>query len=174
MAWDTTMRSEAGNRTDADLAQIVYSRFESGDTKLGIKFSLGGLYVREYIRLISKEALKNIRKINSTFTVPDEGVPYGTLSLRKMGITYEHVIPVESLYKHLAQLYRDGKLTERYIAKLIPMLNIAVISTKENKMLREAGYNETMPKDWSWSRRDPLMRYRAAGLDDSIWESLEI
>ena len=173
MAWDTTMRGDKERKSDKQLAHIVYTRFESGDTKDGIKFSLGGLYVREHVGLISKEALKNIYRIDPGVEITDKGVAYGVLPVGKMRVTYEHIIPVEALYQHLAQLYRDDKLSERYIVKLIPMLMIAVITTEENKMLRNAGYNETMPTEWSWSMRDPLMRYRAAGLDDSIWVSLK-
>ena len=51
MAWDSTMKREG--KSDNQMAHIVYSRFENGDTKAGVMYSLGGLYVRHYVTLVS-------------------------------------------------------------------------------------------------------------------------
>jgi len=166
MAWDDTMRIVEG-KSDQELAHIVYSRFANGDTKNGIKYSLGGLYVRRIITRVSKTAWAKILEINPDAAERGKGVYYNKLEVRKMGITREHVIPVAELFEHFS---RRKKLTEKYICDFIPRLEIALITEKENKKLIAAHLNSAMPAGW-WasSKLDPLDRYRAAGLDDSIW-----
>ena len=169
MAWDSTMRREG--KSDKQMAHIAYSRFASGDTKDGTKYSLGGLYVRQYVTRVSKKALARIN--DPDVIVHGKGVDYWKLGgFVKKGITREHVIPVSVLYDHLAKLYKQSKLTEAYILKLIPKLQIAVITKEEEKKLKDAHLNSSMPgRDAWWNSKtlDPLERYRAAGLDDSIW-----
>jgi len=166
MAWDSTMRTVEG-KTDQEMAHIVYSRFTNGDTKDGIKYSLGGLYVHPFVTRVSREALEGIVRINRQALVSGRGVDYKKLQVKKMGITREHVIPVAELYEHLASM---PKLTEQYILDFIPRLQIALISDAENEKLKKAHLNSAMPQNW-WKSPDldPFDRYRAAGLDDSIW-----
>lgn len=172
MAWDATMRT-VENKTDEEMAHIVYTRFTSGDTKDGIKYSLGGLYVRKVVTCVSHKALKGILQWNPKVLIEENGVKgidYKKLEVMKMGVTREHIIPVSELYSHLATCYRDGTLTEAYILEMMKTLEIALISKEEDQMLRDAHLNKSMPKGW-WEKldRDPLDRYRAAGLSDEIW-----
>ena len=92
--------------------------------------------------------------------------------MTQSGVTLEHVIPVESLYGHLVQL--GDRLSEKTILAIIPKLEIAIITKEENKKLVAAGLNSRMPVGW-WEvkSKDPLDRYRAAGLIDSIWVDFE-
>lgn len=173
MAWDSTMKREG--KSDNQMAHIVYSRFESGDTKAGVMYSLGGLYVRHYVTLVSKEALKRVEKNHPQVVVKGKGIDGWKLyDLEDMGVTREHVIPVLVLYRHLAKLHECGSLTEAYILELMPKLEIALITKEEEKKLRLAHFSRGMPgrDDWWKTGRDPLDRYRAAGLDDSIWVKL--
>lgn len=170
MSWDSTMRSKKERKDDAQMAHIVFSRFESRDTKDGTKYSIGGLYVRPVVTRVSKGALKQIKEKNLEAYSPGEGIIYSKLKVTKAEVTREHVIPVEELYKHFVELYERHSLTERYIRSLIPKLEIAIITCKENKKLVDAGLNSKMPDGW-WSGKtlDPLDRYREAGLRDAIW-----
>ena len=43
MAWDSTIKREG--KSDKQMARIVYSRFENGNTKAEVTYSLGGLYI---------------------------------------------------------------------------------------------------------------------------------
>lgn len=173
MAWDSTMRvAEKGKkkRTDADLAHIIYSHFKSGDTKDGIKYSIGGLYVDEYVRYVSKEAWKNISaKDPEAVADPSKGVVYSRLKVRNMEVTREHVIPVAVVYDHLKEKYDARLLTEEYILQIMPKLFLAVITHEENKKLSEAGYRSKIPADeWQPFKYDPLSRYEKSELGD-IW-----
>lgn len=172
MAWDATMRT-VENKTDEEMAHIVYTRFTSGDTKEGIKYSLGGLYVRKVVTRVSHDALNEILQKKPKALVNEDGVngiDYKKLNGVKLEITREHIIPVLELYSHLEARYREGTLTEAYILQLMPTLEIALISKEEDQKLRDALLTKSMPKGW-WEKpdRDPLDRYRAAGLPDAIW-----
>ena len=171
MAWDSTMRREG--KTDEQIAHIVYSRFENGDTKAGVKYSLGGLYIRHYVTFVSKKALKRIKKNHPEMIVKGKGVDNWKLyDLENMGVTREHMIPISVLYRHLEKLYKSDKLTEAYILRLIPKLQIALITKEEEAKLRQAHLSRSMPDSddwWKSDERDSLERYRAAGLYDSIW-----
>lgn len=173
MPWDSTMRvAEKGKkkRTNADLAHIIYSHFESGDTKDGIKYSIGGLYVHEYVRYVSKEAWKNISaKDPEAVADPSKGVVYSRLKVRNMEVTREHVIPVAVVYDHLKEKYDAGLLTRKYIMQIMPKLFLAVITREENKKLSGAGYRSGIPGDkWQPFEYDPLSRYEESELGD-IW-----
>lgn len=173
MPWDSTMRvAEKGKkkRTDADLAHIIYSHFESGDTKDGIKYSIGGLYVREYVRYVSKKAWKNIAaKDPEAVANPSKGVVYSKLKVRDMQVTREHVIPVTVVYDHLKEKHDAGLLTKEYILQIMPKLFLAVITHDENRMLSKAGYRSTIPDGkWQPFKYDPLSRYEESELGD-IW-----
>lgn len=172
MPWDSTMRvAEKGKkkRTDADLAHIIYSHFESGDTKDGIKYSIGGLYVHEYVRYVSKEAWKLIADKDRSVVDGNKGVEYAKLKVRDMQVTREHVIPVSVVYDHLREKYDEGLLTEEYILQIMPKLFLAVITREENKKLSEAGYRSKIPADeWLPFKYDPLLRYEESKLGN-IW-----
>lgn len=103
-----------------------------------------------------------------------KGVVYSKVQPKMMGITREHIVPVESLYAHLVAKKERGRLSVRYIFNLIKKLEIALITNKENKEFSAVKLNRKMPEGW-WDRplkeREPLDRYRMAGLDDSIWET---
>lgn len=168
MAWDSTMRI-GEKKSEKDLAHIAYCRFESNDTKDGTKYSLGGLYVRQHVTLVSKDALDRIRDCDPSAVVPGKGVLYKKINIRNMKVTREHVIPVEALFQHLKEKFEKKTLTERYIRGLMPKLQLALITPEQNKVLNDAGYNRCMPKSWKWSTDDILMRYWHAGFTDSIW-----
>ena len=80
MAWDETMRTSG--LSDKKMAQVVLSRFESGDTKDGIKFSLGGLYVYPTIgfEYVSKDALESIKRVNPEAIIDGVGVKYSAIA----------------------------------------------------------------------------------------------
>ena len=170
MAWDSTMRSELEHKSDLEMAHIVYSRFVNGDTKDGIKYSLGGLYVHPIVSHVSVKALKEIRKVNPDAIRPGEGVDYTKLHVKKMGVAREHVIPVVELFDYFDEKRKQWKLTEESILKFMPKLEIALITVEGNDKLKDAHLSCSMPKGWWKSRkRDPFDRYREAGLNDDIW-----
>lgn len=173
MAWDSTMRSESEHKSDWEMAHIVYSRFVNGDTKDGIKYSLGGLYVHPIVKHVSVSALNNIEGVNPDAIVPGEGVDYTKLQVEKMGVTREHVIPVVELFDYFDEMRKQLKLTEKSILKFMPKLEIALITVEENNKLKDAHLSSSMPKGWWKScKRDPFDRYREAGLGDDIWVSV--
>ncbi len=155
-------------RSDADLAHIIYSHFESGDTKDGIKYSLGGLYVHEYVRHVSKKAWKNIAaKDPEAVADPSKGVVYSRLKVRDMEVTREHVIPVAVVYDHLKEKYDAGLLSKEYIMQIMPKLFLAVITRDENGKLSK--YKSSIPGGkWRPFKYDPLLRYKESRLGD-IW-----
>ncbi len=156
------------HKSNKEMARIVFSRFQNGDTKDGIKYSLGGLYVYKYVKLVSKDALQLIKKNNPEALVTGKGIDYTKLRVTKAMVMREHIIPVASLYQHLAD--KGEKLTEGYILKIMPLLEIALITKEQNKKLKQAGLNSKMLEGWWTSKeRNPLDRYRYAGLLDEIW-----
>lgn len=167
MPWDTSMKT----REPEEKAHIVFTRFACPDTKLGIKYSLGGLYVQSIVKHVSVNALSIIRNNIPNAVIPGEGVDYDLVKdSKRLGITREHVIPVEDLFNHFYDLNQAHTLTEKTILDFLPKLEIAIITAEENEKLRAAGLSKKMPKDWWESKTlDPFERYRAAGLDNGIW-----
>lgn len=151
-------------------AHIVFTRFACPDTKSGIKFSLGGLYVQKIVKHVSVKALSIIRNNIPDAVLPGEGVDYDLVKdSKRLGITRDHVIPVEDLYKHFYALNEAHALTEQTILDFLPKLEIAIITAEENRKFR-GGLSARMPPGWWESKAlDPFDRYRAAGLDDGIW-----
>lgn len=169
MAWDSTMRIVEG-KTDEEMAHIVYTRFVNGDTKSGTKYSLGGLYVHQFVTKVSKSACQRILRVDPQAVVQGKGVEYRRLQVRKMGITREHVIPLSALYGFFLKLYKCAELSEKHILDFMPKLKIALISNEENKQFARVHLTRNMPNGW-WENGavDPFERYRAAGLNDDIW-----
>ena len=166
MPWDSTMRVKE-KKDDATLARIICSHFESGDTKDGIKYSIGGLYVREYVRYVSKEAWKLIADKDQSAVDGSKGVEYSKLKVRDMQVTREHVIPVAVVYDHLKEKYDAGLLTKEYIMQIMPKLFLAVITRDENGKLSK--YKSSIPGGkWQPFKYDPLSRYEKSELGD-IW-----
>ena len=166
MPWDISMKDLPSGQK----ARIVFTRFACPDTKSGIKFSLGGLYVRPIVKHVSVNALSIIRNKIPNAVIPGEGVDYDLVEdSKKLGITREHVIPVEDLFNHFYGLNQAHTLTEKTILGFLPKLEIAIITAEENKKFK-GGLSKKMPEGW-WDSTalDPFDRYRAAGLDDSIW-----
>lgn len=175
MAWDSTMYKE--KKTDKEMAHIVYSRFKAGDTKDGIKYSLGGLYVRPIVKYVSNAAYEALidyektNKVKSSVIIDGVGLWYDKLTVKKMGITREHMLPVNALYEYFNKLYKEKILNEAYIVSLIKKLHIAIITDKENKILSSKNHlSRKMPNGW-WDKdeADILDRYRISGLSDDIW-----
>ena len=169
MAWDSTLRI-IEKKSEQEIAHIVMTKFQCGDTKDSIKYTLGGLYVRPTVSYVSKDAIRLIMAKNPAVVEKGAGVCYRKLKVEAVGVTREHIIPVSELYEHFKELFENSKLTERYILKFMKKLHIAVISDEENNAFSKAHLTRKMPEGW-WSTKDldPLARYRAAGLDDSIW-----
>ena len=174
MAWDSTMIKEG--KTIAQRARIVLSRLKAGDTADGVKYSLGGLYVRGMISYVSTKALKNIPlSERSKLIVPKEGVMYDKVKPRAWVVTREHMIPISALYKHLKWIYenrfnKNKERAEKYIIRFMKKLHIALITTAESKKLKKAGLEKCMPNGWWESTAlDPLARYREAGFKDTMW-----
>lgn len=177
MAWDSTMRFAPENKTDSQMAHIVFSRFANGDTKDGTKYSLGGLYVHPVTTMVSKKALRILKNKagDEIWAENAKGIDYRRVNAdfsKKFSeeLTREHIIPVEALYQYFLEKYQNHELSEQVILDFMPKLNIALITKEENEKLNAKGLNKKMPDGW-WetSNHDPLERYRQAGLDDSIW-----
>lgn len=166
MPWDSSMKKLEPKQK----VHIVFTRFACPDTKYGIKFSLAGLYVRPIVKHVSVNALTIIRNNIPDAVIPGEGVSYDDLkSLKNLGITRDHVIPVEDLFQHIDALNKAHTLTEKTILGFLPKLEIAIITAEENRKF-SGGLSAKMPLGWWKSKAlDPFDRYRAAGLDDGIW-----
>lgn len=189
MAWDTSLRGSVEHRTNHQIAKLIYDLFCCKNTKLGIKYTLGGAYVSSTFGKVSKKALalirKNAREQKKGWTKNcfcDEGVLYtefpksrkpdknGRMVIDKeQSVTIEHTIPVEALYEELNRRHANGSLTVEYIERLLPKMYVALIRDDENDKLVRARLNSRMPDGW-WDTRDldPMERYRSAGLGD-IW-----
>lgn len=166
MPWDTSMKT----REPEEKAHIVFTRFACPDTKLGIKYSLGGLYVQSIVKHVSVNALSIIRNNIPNAVIPGEGVDYDLVKdSKRLGITREHVIPVEDLFNHFYDLNQAHTLTEKTILDFLPKLEIAIITAEENKKFKGGLSNKMPPGWWDSTDLDPFDRYRAAGLDDGIW-----
>ena len=166
MPWDTSMKK----LTSEEKAHIVFSRFKCPDTKLGTKYSLGGLYVQSIVKHVSVNALSIIQNKIPNAVIPGEGVDYDLVTdSKRLGITREHVIPVEDLFNHFYGLNQAHTLTEKTILDFLPKLEIAIITAEENKKFKGGLSNKMPPGWWDSTDLDPFDRYRAAGLEDSIW-----
>ena len=119
---------------------------------------------------VSIKALSIIRNNVPNAVIPGKGVDYDYDKSRKgLGIIREHVIPVEALFQYFEELHKKHALTEQTILDFLPKLEIAIITKEENKKFKGGLSNKMLDGWWESSARDPFDRYRAAGLDDSIW-----
>lgn len=176
--WDYSFRSKREQKTDKEIARIIMSRFQAGDTHLGKEFSIGGAYDYPVLTYVSKKALALIKKRGLKSRILPTGVLNGNFPkerkdgriVKKDSLTKEHMIPIKEVLAHFQNLYDHKALSEAYIESFIKKLQIALICDEENDLLVQAGYNEVMPDGW-WNgeKMDPLDRYRKAGLPDSIW-----
>ena len=157
--YDTTLYK----KTPKQQARIILSRFESGDTEMGIRFSIGGLYLRDFITCVSCEALAYIKEFKP------EWLKNGVLKRRGgySGLIIEHTIPVNVTYSHFKKLYAGGKLTEDYIERLIKSgrLMCALVTKKENDTKFNKALKDKCPPEWDFEKGDPLARYNAAAIE---------
>lgn len=76
-------------------------------------------------------------------------------------LVYDHAVPFIYLQRRLLAL---ETVDESSILALLHQLNLVALITKdEDKILKSAGLNQSMPKDWDGS--DPLARYRKIGIE---------
>lgn len=102
--------------------------------------------------------------------IPGEGVDYDLVTdSKRLGITREHVIPVEDLFQYFEGLHKKNALTEQTILDFLPKLEIAIITAEENKKFKGGLSNKMPPGWWDSTDLDPFGRYRAVGLEDGIW-----
>lgn len=76
-------------------------------------------------------------------------------------LVYDHAVPFIYLQRRLLAL---ETVDEPSIRALLQQLNLIALITKgEDKKLKSAGLNRSMPKDWDG--KDPLARYREMGIE---------
>lgn len=171
MSYEDTFRADSERKMNSEIARIILSRFESGDTKKGIKFSIGGAYIHPYFKYVSRNALallrerqadgKNLNDIDKMRGVRYKS--YGNAGYDKeKQLIIEHMIPIESAYSILSELYERKQLTVEFIENIIPSLQVALITSRENEVLKP--YYDRMPE----GELDGQARYRAVGMGD-IW-----
>ena len=167
MAWDATLCE----LPVVARARIVCSRFESGDTKLGVKFSLAGLAFHGRFTLISEAAYQLLRKVNP------EAIEGNQIRPVKFGDKFrvEHIIPTEIVFQHLLKRHKDGALTTQYLEKLIlDKLDCAIITKEEDDRLTKLKLRNNMSKQWSGLEDgDPLDRYKLAGIELHRWDHVK-
>jgi len=72
----------------------------------------------------------------------------------------DHAVPVASSWRKLLQL--KGKVTRAKIRRALAGEVAVLLTRNEHKKLAALGMARRMPK--GWDRRDPLARYKAAGI----------
>jgi hypothetical protein len=76
-------------------------------------------------------------------------------------LVYDHAIPFALLQEELLALH---PVTEECVVKVLSRYGTAVLITQaDNARLNAMGLARSMPPDWDG--RDPLARYKAAGID---------
>lgn len=163
MAWDATLCELPVK----ERARIVCSRFECGDTKLGIKFSLAGLAFHGRFTMISEDAYRLLSK-----KIP-QAIVGNSIRPMKFGNQFrvEHVIPTEIVYRHLLKKSEEGVLTVEYIERLVlDKLDCAIITKEEDDRLTKLKLRNNMSKEWSdIDDGDPLDRYKLADIKLHKW-----
>lgn len=78
------------------------------------------------------------------------------------GFVGEHIVPVSVINKALLEL---SELNVEKISKTIRNLSKrAVITTTEDKLLKEKGLSKKMPDGWKWDGKNIMARYEAVGI----------
>ncbi len=76
-------------------------------------------------------------------------------------LIYDHAVPLRYLQEQLLSL---SSVTVRSVRRVLDKYGIVVLITKDDdRRLSKAGLRSRMPEDWDG--RDPLARYKAAGLE---------
>lgn len=144
-------------------AKIVCAKFEVGDTKLSIKYSLAGVADRDVHNYVSAAAFKRI-KVNAPQLITQKGVCHLN-SYACFGLRIEHMIPTEIVYRHFDAEYRCGNLSVSYVAHVIrKRLFCALITEDEDDILSDKGLQRRMPDGWNFDVGDILARYKAVGI----------
>lgn len=92
-------------------------------------------------------------KFRSTAAV---GMHFGTGEL-----VYDHAVPFKLLQDELLALTDVTVDAVHHVLKTHGV--IVLITKKEDRLLRKAGYGSKMPSNWG--RADPLARYKAVGIE---------
>ena len=168
MAWDCTLRTSGFS--DERIANIILTRFTSGDTKSGIKFSLDGAYLGNggIIDYISVDAYNILYNYNKNFIIGNK-VKIGKLSSKNnnLKLRVEHIIPSACAFNYLNDLFKAGKLMDiKPILEILPYLKLAVITHEEDARLNAAKLRQKMPDGWIWdlNNMDIFARYNAVNI----------
>lgn len=162
MAWDGSLWKKSIDQR----AKILLSRFQSGDTDAGIRFTLGGLYKEgEFYRNISEAAYLKMKALAPDKIMSDRVVEFNFGSEFRV----EHVIPISSVHKAL--LKRKGKLTVKYIQELIEKRLCCAVITKEEdiRLGKVCHLKSKMPLNWDFDTGDVFARYEVAGIKLHQW-----
>lgn len=149
-------------------AEIVCGKFQIGDTKLGIKYSLAGVADRKLCQYVSEIAFAKLQKECSEIVSPD-GIKHLD-SYARFGLRIEHMIPTKVVYDWLKRKYDAGELTVDYVEKTIrERLFCALITEEEDERLSDAGLQRKMPGGWDFDNGDIAQRYIAVGITMHAW-----
>ncbi|RTQ99847.1 hypothetical protein [Halomonas nitroreducens] len=83
------------------------------------------------------------------------------LSFGKGKLVYDHAVPFICLQRRLLVLDTVDEPSNRALLERLNL--IALITKDEDEILKSAGLNKSMPKDWDGN--DPLARYREMGIE---------
>ena len=161
MAWDGSLWMKPVEQR----AKILISRFESGDTDAGIRFTLGGLYKEGlFYRYVSENAYQRIHLISPERILADRVVEFRF----GKGFKVEHVIPIDFVRKELSK--RRDRLIEKYVKNLIERrLCCAIITDEEDKALDRCHLKSRMPEGWDFETGNVFARYEVAGISLHQW-----
>ena len=87
------------------------------------------------------------------------------LKSRKNGFTYEHPVPSNRISAEIIKYRYDKEM----VAKILNWTDyIVVLTTDENNSIKDSGFQNNMPEDWSFFKDNIFERYKFSPLVEDV------
>ena len=162
MAYNASSRKQSRAAVAKKIAYILngVNKRKIPFNREDLKFVIGGAAFKEYYDFVSLGAYKILRTKAKQFC-DERGVCFfGHID----GVTIEHPIPVAVAVDRLCELSKDGMGEAACEQFLEFFAKIALVSTDENKRLKDAKLTSSMPDGWRWCARNVYARYAAVNI----------
>tara|TARA_B100001029_G_C15039575_1_gene442620 strand:- start:523 stop:1041 length:519 start_codon:yes stop_codon:yes gene_type:complete len=118
--------------------------------------------------LITKKAYRHLLSNNFLNT---KGLRRG-LKSRKNGFTYEHPIPSNRISAEIIKYRHD----ENMVVKILNWTDyIVVLTTEENNSIKDSGFQNNMPENWTFFKDNIFERYKFSPLvEDSPSQEISV
>jgi len=155
MAWNGVIQTVSPE----DQARMVYVNLQFPETpgsRENVKFIIGGIADKRIYKYFSRGAYEVLLE-KAPQNITRDGVLYSD----SLGLRREHMIPNKFVLDYL--FANKDTITVEEIQNIMQLLNCALITLEEDKLLNNVHLRTRMPAGWNFGDSE-LARYEVAGL----------